>query len=99
MSRTRAKTFIFLFVSIRLFSILTLKQDQFHLHLLVCKYKKQLCVWDPPSGTYKEFALVDVFAPAVGILHLFAEDKRHLKEKEVALPTLTDQSLWIPDLE
>lgn len=51
------------------------------------------------EDTYKEFALVDVFAPAVGIFNLLAEDKRHLEEEEVALSALPDQSLGIPHLE
>jgi len=51
------------------------------------------------SSPYKEFALVDVFAPAVGVLDLLAEHEGHLEEEEVALSALTDQSLWIPDLE
>ncbi|TNN54901.1 hypothetical protein EYF80_034931 [Liparis tanakae] len=51
------------------------------------------------ASPYKEFALVDVFAPAVGVLDLLAEHEGHLEEEEVALSTLTDQSLWIPDLE
>lgn len=52
-----------------------------------------------PSCTYKEFALIDVFAPAIRVFDLLAENKRHLKEEEVALSSLSDQSLWIPDLE
>lgn len=52
-----------------------------------------------PSSTYKQFALVDVFAPAVRVFDLLAEDKRHLKEEEVALSTLTNQGLWVPHLE
>lgn len=51
------------------------------------------------ENTYKELALVDVFAPAIGIFNLLAEDKRHLKEEEVALSALSDQSLGIPHLE
>lgn len=53
----------------------------------------------PPSPTYKEFALVDILAPAVWVLDLLAEDERHLEEEEVALSTLADQSLWIPNLK
>lgn len=49
--------------------------------------------------TYKEFALIDVFAPAVGVFHLLAEYKGHLKKEEVALSTLTDKSLWVPNLK
>lgn len=55
-------------------------------------------VLSDPS-TYKEFALIDVFAPAVGIFDLFAEYKGHLKKKEVALSTLTNKSLWVPHLK
>lgn len=62
-----------------------------HLNICHCTYL--------PSSTYKEFALVDVFAPAIGVLDLLAEDKRHLKKEEVALSSLTDQSLWIPNLK
>lgn len=51
------------------------------------------------ENTYKEFALVDVFAPAIGILNLLAKDKRHLEEEEVPLSALPDQSLGIPYLE
>lgn len=51
------------------------------------------------ENTYKEFALVDVFAPAVGIFNLLAEDKRHFEEEEVALSALPDQCLGIPHLE
>lgn len=55
-------------------------------------------VLSAPS-TYEEFALIDVFAPAVGVFHLFAEYKGHLKQEEVALSTLTDKSLWVPHLK
>lgn len=50
-------------------------------------------------STYKKFALIDVFAPAVGVFHLLAEYKRHLKKEEVAFSTFTDKSLWVPDLK
>lgn len=50
-------------------------------------------------STYEEFALVDVFAPAVGVFHLFAEYERHLKKEEVALSTLADESLRVPNLK
>lgn len=49
--------------------------------------------------SYKEFAFVDVFAPAIGIFNLLAKDKRHLEEEEVTLSALSDQSLRVPDLE
>lgn len=55
-------------------------------------------VYSAPS-TYKELALIEVFAPAVGVFHLLAEYKGHLKKEEVALSTLTDESLWVPNLK
>lgn len=55
-------------------------------------------VFSAPS-TYEEFALIDVFAPAVGVFHLLAEYERHLKKEEVALSTLTDKSLRVPNLK
>jgi len=50
-------------------------------------------------GPYKELALVNVFAPPIGVLDLLAEDQRHLKQEEVALAALADQSLGVPHLE
>lgn len=49
--------------------------------------------------THEELALVDVFAPAVGVFHLLAEDEGHLEKEEVALSTLADQSLRVPNLK
>lgn len=50
-------------------------------------------------STYEKFALVDIFAPAVGVFHLLAEYERHLKKEEVALSTLADESLRVPNLK
>lgn len=49
--------------------------------------------------SYKELALVEVFAAPVGIFDFFAKDQGHLKQEEVSVTTLSDQSLGIPDLE
>lgn len=49
--------------------------------------------------TYKELALVQVLAAPVGVFDFFAEDQGHLKEEEVSVATLPDQSLGIPNLE
>lgn len=62
-------------------------------------YKVKLIILISWEKTYKEFALVDVFAPSIGIFNLLAEDKRHLEEEEVALSAFPDQSLGIPNLE
>lgn len=59
----------------------------------------RLAVGFSAPSTHEEFALVDVFAPAVGVFHLLAEDKRHLEKEEVPLSTLADQSLWVPNLK
>lgn len=50
-------------------------------------------------STHQEFTLIDVFASAIRVLDFFAENQWHLKEEEVALSTLADKRLWIPDLE
>lgn len=49
--------------------------------------------------THKELALEQVLAAPVGIFDFFAEDQRHLKEEQVSVATLPDQSLGIPNLE
>lgn len=49
--------------------------------------------------SYEELALVEVFAAPVGIFDIFAKDQGHLKQEEVSVATLSDQSLGIPDLE
>lgn len=49
--------------------------------------------------SYKELALVEVFAAPVGIFDFFAKDQGHLKQEEVSVATLSDKSLGIPDLE
>lgn len=51
------------------------------------------------GNTYKELAFVQVLATAVRVFDFFAKDQRHLKEEEVSVTTLPDQSLGIPDLE
>lgn len=49
--------------------------------------------------TYKELALVQVLAAAIGVFDFFAEDQGHFEEEEVPVTTLPDQSLGIPHLE
>lgn len=49
--------------------------------------------------TYKQLALVQVFASPIRIFDFFAEDQGHLKEEEVPVAALTNQSLGIPHLE
>lgn len=49
--------------------------------------------------THEELALVDVFAPAVGVFHLLAEDEGHLEKEEVPFSTFADQGLRVPNLK
>lgn len=51
------------------------------------------------SVSYKQLALVQVFAAPVRIFDFFAKHQGHLKQEEVPIPAFSDQSLGIPDLE
>lgn len=57
-----------------------------------CEHIKQ-------HSTYKELALVEIFAAPVWVFNFFAEDQGHFEEEEVSVTTLTDESLGIPNLK
>ena len=48
---------------------------------------------------YHHFHFILIFGFSVGIFYFFGEHQIEFKEEHPSLPTLSDQLLWIPDME